>query len=473
MVFIIPLLMFSQEFDIKSPLKTSEDELQLDKLLKMQQIKGDTIWLFHRYDIFKWQNDEFLLYFTYLVNYYSSSANVKNLLLIQQPDDTVQKIFFYYDKNNRITSTVTQNYSGNPDSLWINYDSIVNCYNSVGWDSLIFRYTWNYYDAIWEKQHLRSIDYYNNGLIRFDSSSVWNGQKWKITEGNNFEYFFNEYGNVYEIKLRHYYNNKWDNYLWSIFNIINDSTGEFDAFETYIWIDGQWENFQKWTEIILHNWMGFSNLGFQPEYIILQVWDENEWHYATKDSILYDTLGSMLRYHFTWDNDNWGDTYRLNNIINEMGLRSLISKEHLINYQWDTIWADRYSYEYLGSIWKVMHYEAYDTALMKWVPAYDHVLSDFSYILNTPETETNIKSSSLQIIPNPAKNSILIRLNDEADRIKTVRIYNVTGQRMLERKFHGKRQQENLNISSLKNGVYIINVTTRQGKMMKGKFVKN
>ncbi len=156
-----------------------------------------------------------------------------------------------------------------------------------------------------------------------------------------------------------------------------------------------------------------------------------------------------------------------------MKMRTLITREDWKNIEWDTIWADRYFYEYLGSIWKVMHYEAYDTSLMKWLPAYDHVLSDFSYILNTPETETNIKSSSLLIIPNPAKNSILIRLNDEADRIKTVRVYNVTGQRMFERKFHGKRQQEILNISSLQNGVYIINVTTRQGKMMKGKFVKN
>jgi len=33
-------------------------------------------------------------------------------------------------------------------------------------------------------------------------------------------------------------------------------------------------------------------------------------------------------------------------------------------------------------------------------------------------------------------------------------------------------KQENLNVSSLKNGVYILTVTTKDGKTMKGKVIK-
>jgi len=49
---------------------------------------------------------------------------------------------------------------------------------------------------------------------------------------------------------------------------------------------------------------------------------------------------------------------------------------------------------------------------------------------------------------------------------------DITGQRVLEKSFHGKRIQENLNVSSLTNGVYILNATTKEGKTMKGKFIK-
>ncbi len=474
LTFMIPLLLFSQEFGKEFYRKSYGNNIQIQNLLRMQQTKGDTIWLFHRYNIYKWEDGEFHLYLHVIVDYYFLSSNIKNIIVIENEKDTLYKESYIYDNSNRVISTFTQNYNG---GTIINYQKVDQYYyTSTGYDSLYIFYKRNVNDTIWEKDKLRGIEYNEYGFTLVDTLASWDGQKWKIEQGGKNEFIINSFGNITGSTTIVYnpYINEWVKSFKYEYYIINDTTGEFNAYDIYFWKNGQWENGERYTDVILHNWQGWKpNERFQVEFLIQQLWDGYSWYIYKKDSLTYDDNGGKVYYKFVWVNGKWENANRVRDIWNNMKMRTLITREDWKNIEWDTIWADRYFYEYLGSIWKVMHYEAYDTSLMKWLPAYDHVLSDFSYILNTPETETNIKSSSLQIIPNPAKNSILIRLNDEADRIKTVRVYNVTGQRMFERKFHGKRQQEILNISSLQNGVYIINVTTRQGKMMKGKFVKN
>jgi hypothetical protein len=446
-------------------------------LLTTQQEKGDTIWLFHRYDILKWKDGEFYPYMANILDYYPGTANLKyGIVLNTEVQDTLQKYNFYYDDSNRVIATVIQNYTGNSGNIWVNYDSVTQFYNNMGLDSLFVRYIWSSNDTAWKKHDSRGISYYENtanNLIYMDSSLIWNGQEWVMSEGNKNDYLFNEFGNVYDKKYSIYKGGEWVYDYWVPYYLTNDTTGEFDSFDNYIWDEGEWINLYRFTEAVLHNWEGLTNYVPDFEYIIEQAWDGQQWYYVKKDSVLWDTLGSWTLYQYYWEDDiGWDLKVRINDVYNERKLRTLITKERLENNKWDTITGDRYSFEYLGNIWKTMHYERYDTTLMKWIPAYDHVLSDFTYILNTDEIETDNSSSNLQIIPNPTKNSILIKLNDESDRIKSVRVYNITGQRVLEKSFHGKRIQENLTVSSLKNGVYILTVTTKEGKTMKGKFIK-
>ncbi len=120
-----------------------------------------------------------------------------------------------------------------------------------------------------------------------------------------------------------------------------------------------------------------------------------------------------------------------------------------------------------------MHYERYDTALMKWLSAYDHILSDFTYILNSAKPGETGMSSGIRLIPNPAKNTILIALNDETDRIKSVKVFDISGRVMFSKKFDAVHYRERLDISTLKKGTYIINVKTRSGKYLKDKFIRN
>ena len=324
---------------------------------------------------------------------------------------------------------------------------------------------------------MRGFSYYYNynydeGLLDTDSTLLWNGEEWVMSDGYKRDYLFNEFGQIYDKKVSLYKINKWEYDFWDIYYLINDTTGEYNALDEFAWIDGQWQNFIKLTDVVIHNWQGFTNYALDYEHVIKQYWDGYEWIYSLNDTITYDPYGGFKILSYAWINEKWELSSRIREVHNERKLRTIITKEYYTNNQWDTILGSNHLYEYLGSIWKAMHLYTYDTTIMNWVHIYDHVLSDFTYILNTDEIETDNSSSNLQIIPNPTKNSILIKLNDESDRIKTVRVYNITGQRVLEKSFHGKRIQENLNVSSLKNGVYILTVTTKEGKTMKGKFIK-
>ncbi len=458
--------------------KLGESKLPFADLLKAQQTKGDTIWLFHRYDINQWKDGEFHPYMANILDYYPGTANLKyGIVLNTEVQDTLQKYNFYYDDSNRVIATVMQNYTGNSGNVWVNYDSVTQFYNNMGLDSLFVRYIWNSSDTAWKKHDLRGISYYENTLNNLkyiDSSSIWNGQEWIMSEGNKRDYLFNKFGNVYDKKYSIYQGGKWVYDYWIAYYLSNDTTGEYDALDNYIWKEGEWTNYIRLSDVVLHAWKGYTNYVAHKEHSVTEAWDGQQWYYVKKDSILWDTLGSWTLYQYYWEDDiGWDLKVRINDVYNERGLRTLITKEGFINNKWDTITGDRYSFEYLGSIWKAMHYERYDTALMKWLSAYDHILSDFTYILNSAKPGETGMSSGIRLIPNPAKNTILIALNDETDRIKSVKVFDISGRVMFSKKFDAVHYRERLDISTLKKGTYILNVKTRSGKYLKDKFIRN
>ncbi len=450
----------------------------LTGMLKEQLDEADTIWLYHRYDINRWEDGEFYPYLSALFDYYPGTANQKYAITINmEQQDTMQKFNYYYDDKDRITATVTQNYTGNPGNVWINYDSVVKFYNGKGLDSLIMDYRWYSNDTAWKKYAYRGISYYENtknNLIFKDSTSVWDGKKWVLTDGVKTDYLFNEFGSVYDKKYSTYQGGHWVYDFWNDYHLINDTTGEYDATNTYTWQDGEWINYFKITDIVLHNWQGFTNNVPPTEHYIKQLWDGQKWVYFKKANTFFDTLGSWEAYHYYWrDSTGWYLLVRLNTVYNEKRFRILVTNEQLVNNIWDTIYGSRYFFEYIGSIWKAMHYENYDTVLNKWIPAYDHILSDFSYILNTPEIKKKGMTNSLQLVPNPAKNSLTIELIDKTDRIKTIKVYDVNGREITNINYGSVRYKTTLDVSFLKKGIYIINVATRKGKSLKGKFIKN
>ncbi len=473
---LLLILLFSSL--ISFPQKAAQNGFSIKEFIKAQKAKGDTIWLPHYYTIYKIVNEEeYETFFKVILEYYPGTANIESEIFVKQDNDTLRKFIFYYDDMNRIISTIIQDYTGIQGYTWRNKNKIDQFYNQSGWDSLYLNYKWSNGDTIWKKKSLRGITYYDNygeAFIYKDSTCGWNGNNWILIDGNRRDYSFNEFGQVNDLKASFFRNNQWEYDFRIQYFLCNDTTGLFDKKITYVWNNGQWQNYFRFTEIVIHNWHGFGNYGTDIEYEhkVREWWNGNEWVYILKRNNYYDSLGSNIHYRYYWINNNWQLTGRSSEIHNDRNLITLVQGEEYSNNEWDTIWGSRYSFEYLGPIWKVMQLEEYDTLLTKWVHTYDHVLSDFSFVLNTPEVKADKKANGLKVIPNPVKNIMFLQPEDKTDKIKTVNIYTITGNRVFEKTFRGSPQQANIDVSALKNGIYVLNVITKQGNRLQKKFMK-
>jgi len=79
----------------------------------------------------------------------------------------------------------------------------------------------------------------------------------------------------------------------------------------------------------------------------------------------------------------------------------------------------------------------------------------------------NFESNDVNMYPNPATNSFKIRATNTIDRIT---IYNTLGQKIQE--LSPNKINENIDVSSLKNGLYFIQVES-EGKSLTSKLIKN
>ena len=107
----------------------------LNVMMKMKQLTNDTIWLYHKYTAYQWDDSVFTTYMIDIFDYYPGTANWKSVIVIYGESDTTEKYNYFYDENNRLMSLIIQNYTGNPGNEWMNTYREDQVYNAAGWDS--------------------------------------------------------------------------------------------------------------------------------------------------------------------------------------------------------------------------------------------------------------------------------------------------------------------------------------------------
>ncbi|HKR05119.1 MAG TPA: T9SS type A sorting domain-containing protein [Bacteroidia bacterium] len=115
-------------------------------------------------------------------------------------------------------------------------------------------------------------------------------------------------------------------------------------------------------------------------------------------------------------------------------------------------------------------------------PNWDPVFNTYDYWIikfcdSTATAINNIQSSTInfQIFPNPANDFINISLTSAEEKNVSVEIFDLLGREVLKRKLQtspdGYRDQTKINISDFENGVYIVQVSTKNN-FHKKKIVK-
>jgi len=86
----------------------------------------------------------------------------------------------------------------------------------------------------------------------------------------------------------------------------------------------------------------------------------------------------------------------------------------------------------------------------------------FRSLTNSTLTNTMTARSKIKVYPNPVSHTLTIELSSYASA--TVRIWNLRGEKMFERKFVSPLAVEHVNTSNLDKGVYIVSVETEHKK---------
>jgi hypothetical protein len=118
------------------------------------------------------------------------------------------------------------------------------------------------------------------------------------------------------------------------------------------------------------------------------------------------------------------------------------------------------------------------------IPNKANIVFDFEEPLATNSVQNTIKSSKngvlnkLLIHPNPAQNltTIILELSKEKymdyEKIRAIEVYDIIGKKILFVNYIVGEQSIQLDLSSIKSGVYLVKVINQNGEQFSGKLIK-
>lgn len=89
---------------------------------------------------------------------------------------------------------------------------------------------------------------------------------------------------------------------------------------------------------------------------------------------------------------------------------------------------------------------------------------------NGPQIEGEEENVTLSLAPNPTSNTLNMRMSNS--HIKSVVIYNLEGKKLLGVLYDVPGHTANVDVSSLKRGLLIVQMETESGKVVARRFMK-
>lgn len=369
-----------------------------------------------------WKNNTF-----YTLSYDGNGNMINKLQQIWNSASSVwinstQEIYTY-DSNGRITSNLPQNWD-TASASWINYTRYIN----INWDTNgnnlgYIQQFWNDTSFVWENRfkYINSYDANGNNLVNLNQNWVDSNSTWLNYRQN--VYTWDSMG----------YNTSWTEQWWMGSNI--------------------WSNGYHSTQVNTYDSDGFliSLLYTYTAGIVIQ----NQYTFTN------DINGKVLHSLGLWLNGgNWVNdfqatfTYDLNG--NET---SYLSQNWSFNY-WENTLLNTHSYDTCGNLLTETRKEG--TGPLQ-INQYFYPLS-----CNTAYQGTTQLSSSfeLNLYPNPTTDKIYVKTKAN-EGIKGIRLFDIRGT-AIKAQITGNE----IDVSMLANGLYIVETTNTQGNIQRLKALK-
>jgi hypothetical protein len=74
------------------------------------------------------------------------------------------------------------------------------------------------------------------------------------------------------------------------------------------------------------------------------------------------------------------------------------------------------------------------------------------------QPQTALKNGELKVYPNPASNQLSVELTNEIQGTIVIEIYDINGKLVLNQLLNAKQKSQNIDISTVKKGIYNLRV---------------
>lgn len=204
-----------------------------------------------------------------------------------------------------------------------------------------------------------------------------------------------------------------------------------------------------------------------PVFVILRNYDfvTETWSSTDKTSWIYENNILVNMMEESWIDDEWKPIHEVNYYYNsDEYIDSTISKYfNTFDTTYFSLENDYFNYNSDNTIFSIMHFSKHQQQ--------DFTKTYTTYFYNspfvTPDAIKEIASLKLKLYPNPAWQSINISSDIE---LRKLSIYNIQGQKILSQDIDYYKNT-NINISSLKSGLYLINAES-ETKFQTIRFIK-
>lgn len=371
---------------------------------------------------------------------YSETGNIL-VWMVMYPTIGRRFIYTYFDSNayppllyDEITHVLDQKKEADSNE-WVNESQTTYTWDTLGVVSRYLTENWDVQSQEWVNNRRVQYNYDNNLNITRTLIVEWRNdiQEWRLESSRDYEYDVN------------------GNKIFELQRFAND--------------DNELVNHRRDTSVYNEN-----NLLVSEE---TQLWDSSEqaWFNVSKDSLSYTVNGEMAeKIRQEWDSDlqQWVNDSRITYAYTEFeewqSFQSFYWDQEL--NQWIIGLQTFYLYDEFGNLTE--HYGQYwDEDNQQWINDFKDV-----YYWSELQVETtqvaDLNNDDFNLYPNPVQNVLSIQSHSDME-ITQVSIYSLSGQLVHSVVPMNIRQ---IDVSELTNGIYFIQLTSRDGKLINRKFVK-
>lgn len=344
-----------------------------------------------------------------------------------------------------------------------------------------------YNGVIWENSSGYNYEYDGNNNLKFEIYLYWDGTSW--VQAYRTEYIYNTNNKVEEqISQLYDINNGFENSDRTTYE--RDANGNVYLIVNYDWNSGWIEDYKSTITYagtvpmsgVFEAYNGTTWVNEDKSILTYTnntiseitdyVWDGTDWVTDYKDVFTYDGNYISTVSSSVWNGTNWDDDGSITYIVDGNGNRTSETEDYsggsdTINYAYDMTalmsnfanpFADYSGFEYL--------YEDY--------PYVNKILSktnsdgmskstfDYNNVLSVSDVVSK-RAIQLDVYPNPAIDIVTIK---SSENIKHINVFNTLGSKVIS------TQHNELNVSHLSKGLYLINISLENGSIMVKKLIK-